>query len=314
MLGGDGYYRGSTVLVSGTAGSGKSSLASHFANATCQRGERCLYLSFEESPLQITRNMRAVGVELQPWVDRGLLRFASSRPTAHGLETHLALIHSMVRDFKPSAIILDPASNFAASGGGSEAHKMLIRLVDYLKGEGITAVMTSLTAGGAALEETETAVSSVVDTWLLVKAFELNGERNRGLYVLKSRGMAHSNQVREFLITSRGIELLDVYVGAGGVLTGSARANQEAADRRASLLRDQEITQKRRLLERRQALHREQLAKLEAEFEAETFELQNALSVLETADEQTALDRARMATLRRADAAEAADQKLGGKA
>ncbi|HEX6239784.1 MAG TPA: ATPase domain-containing protein, partial [Polyangiales bacterium] len=280
----------------------------------CRRGERTLYLSFEESPQQIVRNMRAIGVDLRPWVEQGLLRFVSSRPTSHGLETHLALIHRLVREFQPTSVILDPVSNFADMGTDSESHKMLIRLVDYLKGEGITAFMTSLTSGGAALEQTETAISSIVDTWLLVKAFELNGERNRGLYVLKSRGMAHSNQVREFLITSRGIELQDVYVGAGGVLTGSARANQEAADKRALLLRDQEIRQKRRLLERRRALHREQLAKLEAEFEAETFELQSALTLLETADEQIALERASMATRRSADAVEPVDPRSGGKA
>lgn len=314
MLGGGGYYRGSTVLVSGTAGSGKSSLASHFAKAVCTAGERALYLSFEESPQQIMRNMRAISVDLRPCVDAGLLRFATSRPTAHGLETHLAMIHRLVRDFRPSAVILDPVSNFADNGGGSDSHRMLIRLVDYLKGEGVTAFMTSLTAGGAALEQTETGISSVVDTWLLVRAFELNGERNRGLYVLKSRGMAHSNQVREFLITSQGIDLLDVYVGPGGVLTGAARANQEAADRRAGLLRDQEMEQKQRLLERRKALHREQLAKLQAEFEADSYELQSSIAALQAADEQLAADRANMAERRRADGSDAAPTGPGGRA
>ena len=224
------------------------------------------------------------------------------------------MIHRLVRDFRPSAVILDPVSNFADNGGGSDSHRMLIRLVDYLKGEGVTAFMTSLTAGGAALEQTETGISSVVDTWLLVRAFELNGERNRGLYVLKSRGMAHSNQVREFLITSQGIDLLDVYVGPGGVLTGAARANQEAADRRAGLLRDQEMEQKQRLLERRKALHREQLAKLQAEFEADSYELQSSIAALQAADEQLAADRANMAERRRADGSDAAPTGPGGRA
>jgi circadian clock protein KaiC len=187
---------------------------------------------------------------------------------------------------------------------------MLVRMVDFLKSEGVTAFLTSLTAGGAALEQTETAISSVVDTWLLVKGFELNGERNRGLYVLKSRGMSHSNQVREFLITEHGIELQDVYVGASGVLTGSARAAQEVIDRRVALEREQALEQKRRLLERRRALHREQLAKLQAEFDAEAFEIERSIAHMQAADKQLDDDRANMAVRRRADA----ESRSGGDA
>jgi circadian clock protein KaiC len=313
MLGGSGYFRGSAVLLAGTPGSGKSSLAAHFANATCAQNERVLFMSFEESPAQLVRNMGAVGIDLQAWLDIGRLRFIASRPTSRGLETHLALIHRAVREFRPSAVILDPVSEFADSGGGSDSHKMLIRLLDSLKGEGVTALMTSLTAGEGALTETERALSAAVDTWLSLRAFELNGERNRGLYVLKSRAMAHSNQVREYLITSRGIELLDAYVGPGSVLSGSARANQEAADKRASLLREQEIEQKRRMLERRKAQHREQLAKLQGEFESEVFELQSSLTALERADEQTLLDRVTMARRRQADAISSVEHGSGGK-
>jgi circadian clock protein KaiC len=301
MLGGEGYYRGSTVLVSGTAGSGKSSLCAHFADARCRAGERVLYLSFEESAGQIVRNMRAIGVDLARWVDAGLLRFATSRPTAHGLETHLALIHRHIVQFEPAAVILDPVSNFSDAGGSTESHSMLVRLVDFLKSRGITGFLTSLTAGGAALEQTETAISSVVDTWLLVKSIELSGERNRGLYVLKSRGMAHSNQVREFLITDRGIELVDVYVGPSGVLTGLARAHQEASDRQAALERERELESKRRLLERRRALFREKLAKLQAEFDSESFELESSITSLEGAGHQEVLDRRELARRRSAD-------------
>jgi circadian clock protein KaiC len=289
------------VLVSGTAGSGKSSLSAHFADATCRAGERALYMSFEESPKQIMRNMRAIGLDLGRWADAGLLRFVASRPTAHGLETHLALIHRHIVEFEPAAIILDPVSNFSDAGGSTESHSMLVRLVDFLKTRGITGFLTSLTAGGAALEQTETAISSVVDTWLLVKAIELNGERNRGLYVLKSRGMSHSNQVREFLITERGVELMDVYVGSAGVLTGSARANQEANDRREALERERELERKRRMLERRKALFREQLAKLQADFDAETHEIESSITSMEGADQQQMLDRQEMARRRSAD-------------
>jgi circadian clock protein KaiC len=303
MLGGDGYYRGSTILVSGTAGAGKSSLACHFANARCAAGERTLYLSFEESPAQIIRNMKTIGVDLQRWVDGGLLRFTSSRPTAHGLEMHLALIHRQVRDFQPSAVVIDPISNFADVAMGSEAHDMLVRLVDFLKSQGITAFLSNLALGGAALEQTETTISSVVDSWLLLKTFELNGERNRVLYVLKSRGMAHSNQVREFVVTDHGIDLLDVYVGGAGVLTGSARANQEALDDRHNAELLLELEQKRRVLERRTAVHRQELARLEAEFDAESFEIERAMQRIEMSVKHDTLDRQQMTARRNADPA-----------
>jgi circadian clock protein KaiC len=268
MLGGEGYYRGSSILVSGTAGTGKTSLSAHFADATCRRGERCLYLAFEESPAQLARNMRSIGVDLAPWVKKGLLRVESSRPTLHGIEMHLATIHKMVNDFKPQAVIIDPISNFSTAGTPAEAEAMLLRLIDFLKSRQITAMFVHLTAGGNAWEKTDVGVSSLIDTWILLRDIELAGERNRGIYVLKSRGMKHSNQIREFVITAEGIRLEDVYVGPEGVLTGSMRAAQEDRERAAAQARDQEMERKQRDLARRRAALEAQITALRAEFEA----------------------------------------------
>ena len=273
MLGG-GYYRGSTVLVSGTAGTGKSSLCSHLANATCGRGERCLYFSFEESPAQLIRNMRSMGLDLQQWVDAGLLRFRSARPTIFGLEMHLAIMHKMIEEFEADLVIVDPVSSLRTIASNADAHAMLLRLIDFLKGSRKTAFFTSLTSSGSGtLEETEVAISSIVDTWLLLRDIELGGERNRGLYVLKSRGMAHSNQIREFLITSQGIALQDVYVGPEGVLTGSMRAAQEAREKVADLNRRRDAERMKRSSTRKQKALRAQIEALQAELEAEEAEL-----------------------------------------
>jgi circadian clock protein KaiC len=268
MLGGAGYYRGSTILVSGTAGSGKTSLAAHFASSVCARGERCLYLAFEESPDQITRNMRSIGLDLATPVKRGLLRIESSRPTLHGLEMHLAQIHRLVREFDPHAIVIDPISNFATAGISLDATAMLLRVIDFLKVRGTTGFLVSLTGGNEAIESTSQNVSSLIDTWLIVRDLEAGGERNRGLYVIKSRGMAHSNQIREFLITGQGIELQDVYIGPEGVLTGSLRAQQQARERAAADAREQEALRKQRDLQRRRATVEAQLAALRLEFQA----------------------------------------------
>ena len=223
MLGGRGVYRGTTVLISGTAGTGKTSLAAHFVEAACRRDERCLYLSFEESPHQLLRNMRSIGLDLAPWMTKGLLQFHSTRPSAFGLEMHLATVHKLVRQFEPRVVAVDPITSFLNAGSSAEAEGMLMRLIDFLKSQQITAVFTSLTHGGDAIEATKSAVSSLIDTWLLVRDIESRGERNRGLYVLKSRGMAHSNQVREFLLTDHGVSLLDVEMGPEGVRVGSMR-------------------------------------------------------------------------------------------
>jgi circadian clock protein KaiC len=250
MLGGKGYYRGSSILVSGTAGTGKTSIAAHFARETARRGERVLLLAFEESPSQLVRNMRSIGVELQPLVNKGLIRIHASRPTLFCLEMHLVQIHKMIAEFEPSAVIVDPISNLIDSGTQQDARSMLLRLVDFLKAKRITALFTHLTSGAAAREATDVGISSLVDTWLLLRDIELAGERNRGLYVLKSRGMPHSNQIREFLITPEGVQLEDVYVGPEGVLTGSMRAAQEARDAAEALALQQEIEAKQREVDR----------------------------------------------------------------
>jgi circadian clock protein KaiC len=233
MLGGHGYFKGSSVLISGTSGAGKSSLATAFADSICRQGERCLYWSSEESPDQITRNMSSIGFDLQPHIERGLFVCHAVRPTLYGLENHLVSLHKLVESTRPAAVILDPITNFAAVGDAPEVKTMLTRMIDFLKGAGITALFTSLAAGAdpLQLERTDEGVSSLIDTWLLLQMAQSAGERNRLLYVLKSRGMAHSNQVRELVLDDNGIHLADIYTGIGEVLTGSARATQEARDR-----------------------------------------------------------------------------------
>ena len=241
MLSGKGYYRGSSILVSGTPGTGKTSTAAHFVDAACRRGERALYFAFEESESQMVRNMRSIGIDLAPWIKKGLLRFHASRPSLYGLEMHLGAMHKKTRDFQPHVVVIDPITNLMVVGTDTEVKSMLVRLIDYYKSQQITTLFTSLTQGGQALEQTEVGVSSLMDTWLLVRDVETNGERNRGLYVLKSRGMSHSNQVREFRLTDHGVELTDVYLGAEGMLMGSARVAQVARDKSAALARQTEI-------------------------------------------------------------------------
>ena len=301
MLGGKGYYRGSTVLVSGTAGTGKTSLSAHFVLAACQRGERCQYFAFEESPDQIVRNMSSIGVDLHPCVKKGLLRFHAIRSTTHGLEVHLAMFHKMIENFEPSVIVIDPITTLVQAGELQNTTAMLTRLIDFIKGRQITAFMTSLTDAGMSLEKTDVKISSIVDTWLLLRDTEANGERNRALYVLKSRGMAHSNQVREFVLTDHGIELLDVYVGPRGVLTGSSRLSQEARERAEALLRQQEMEARQRERERKREALEARILALRKEFEAEDLEARQ-ISAEETAREQvTARDREEMARSRGAD-------------
>ena len=235
MLGGKGYYRGTSVLVSGMAGTGKSSLAAHFVDAACRRGERCAYFATEESPDLIVRNMRSIGIDLGSWVKKGLLSFDATRPTFHGLEMHLLRMHKLVRETNARVVVVDPITSYISLGDTLEVKSMLSRLIDFFKAHQITAFFTSLTEGGSALEQSEVGISSLMDTWILLRHIESNGERNRGIWVLKSRGMAHSNQIREFVFTEHGIELVDVYLGAEGVLTGTARAAQEAKETAAAL-------------------------------------------------------------------------------
>lgn len=285
MLGGQGYYRGSSVLVSGAAGTGKTSVATSFADAACQRGERCLYFAFEESPGQIVRNLRSIGLDLGPWVEQGLLHFHAIRSTLYGLEMHLAAFHKLIADFKPDVVVLDPIGNLIHSGTRAEASAMLTRLVDFLKVQGITALLTSLPSNSDNPESTDADISSLIDTWLLLRNIELGGERNRAMYILKSRGMAHSNQIREFLLTDDGIELRDLYVGPEGVLTGSLRQAQEAREKADALVRQENIDGKERERERKRNALEARITAMRKEFEAEEEEAKR-LSVQDEARER----------------------------
>jgi circadian clock protein KaiC len=301
MLGGRGVYRGSSILISGTAGTGKTSLAAHFADAACRRGERCLYLAFEESRDQIARNMRSIGLNLTPWLKKGLLRVHASRPTAFGLEMHLATLQRFARDFEPSMVIVDPVTNFVEAGTDVETQSMLTRIIDFFKMKQITALFTSLTSGGSFLEQSSVGISSITDTWLLLRDIEAGGERNRAIHVLKARGIAHSNQVREFLLTDHGIELRDVYVGPHGVLTGSSRLAQEAKEQSDALLRTQEIEQRRRELDRRRSAMEAKIETLRAEFEQDKEEVERLIAQGRSAEQRLEADRREMGLSRRAD-------------
>jgi circadian clock protein KaiC len=302
MLGGKGYYRGTSVLISGTAGTGKSSMAAYFVDAACRRGEKSLYFAFEESPQQIVRNMRSIGLNLEPWIKKGLLQFHSARPTLYGLETHLAVMYKQVRDFNPRVVIIDPISNLVNSGSITEVRSMLLRLVDFLKAQQITAFFTSLTSADiATLEQTDVGISSIMDTWLLLRDIELGGERNRGLYILKSRGMAHSNQIREFLLSDKGIDVRDVYIGPEGVLTGSMRLAQEARERADKINRELEIESKQRAFNRKRAALEAQIAALRAEFEGEAAEMAKVLKQETHRVEQLQIEEVEMARSRQAD-------------
>ncbi len=305
MLGGKGFYRGSTVLVSGTAGTGKTSLGAHLVDAACRRGERCLYFSFEESPGQLIRNMQSLGLDLGQWTRKNLLKFHSSRATLYGLEMHLAIIHKIVQEFQPQVVVIDPVGSLIQAGNRRDAHIMLIRLIDFLKQRGVTGFLTNLTSGGDAIEKTDVEISSIVDTWLFVRDIELGGERNRALYVLKSRGMAHSNQLREFRLTSHGIDLLDVYVGPEGVLTGSSRVSQEARERAAAIERQQEAARLQRdRLRKREALEARILA-LRKEFESEEEDASALIS--EEVSREKVIERSREAMARSRQADEGAE-------
>jgi circadian clock protein KaiC len=301
MLSGEGYFRGSTVLVSGTAGTGKTSIAAQFVESACKRKERVLYFTFEESPSQLIRNMCSIGINLEPWVSKGLLQFHATRPTLFGLETHLTTSIKLINKFEPTVVILDPINAFVMGDNQTEVKTMLLRLVDFLKMKGCTAFFTSLTPAGDNMEISDVYISSLIDTWLLLRDIEIGGERNRGLYVLKSRGMAHSNQIREFRLTNDGIELLDVYVGPEGVLTGSARLSQETKDEAEQLLRQQEIVRKQFGLERKREAMEAQIVLLQSEFEAEESEALKVIGIEKARNERFAQDKTKMAKSRKGD-------------
>jgi circadian clock protein KaiC len=301
MLSGKGYFRGSTVLVSGSAGTGKTSLAAQFVEAACKRGEKVLYFAFEESPSQFMRNMASIGIHLEPYVKKGLLYFHATRPTLHGLEHHLTTSIKLIKQIQPRIVILDPIDAFVIGGNQTEVKTMLLRLVDFLKMNNITAFFASLTNSGENQELTDMSISSLIDTWLLLRDIEIGGERNRGLYILKSRGMAHSNQIREFILTDNGIQLLDVYVGPEGVLTGSARLSQEAKNEAEQLLRKQEIERNQFGLELKRAATEAQIVVLRSEFREEESETNKVIEMEKAKTEMFELDKKKMAKSRKAD-------------
>ena len=273
MLGGKGFFRGGSILVSGTAGTGKTSIAASFANEACNRKEKVIYFAFEESSSQIVRNMRSVGIDLQKHVDKGLLKFHASRPTLYGLEMHLVVMYKLIKQFKPKVVVLDPITNLVTVGTLSEVKSMLIRLIDFLQEEQISVMFTALSLNAVTAEQTDEGVSSVVDAWVLVRDIEFNGERNRGLYIMKSRGMKHSNQVREFVITDKGLNLIDVYLGPDGVLTGSAREAQKLQEQTGEVLRDFAVGSKDREIMRKRKVLEAKISNLQMEFESAEEEL-----------------------------------------
>lgn len=301
MLGGEGYYRGSSVLISGTPGTGKTSIAATFAEAACRRNERCIYFTFEESPGQIIRNMRSIGIDLAPMADAGLLTIHASRPMTHGLETHLATMIKTVQDLAPDVVIVDPVSSLIAAGEDLDTKSMLTRLIDYLKIHQITGLFTDLTQVEGPPEQTRIRISSLMDTWILLRSIESGGEHNRVLYVLKSRGMAHSNQVREFVIADEGIDLVDVYLGPAGVLTGSARYVQEAKERAEAKDQAEELRKRKIELERKQKAIEAQIAALEAEHEVDMVEFERYSKRRELDEEVRNGYRRELARRRRAD-------------
>lgn len=300
MLGGEGFYRGTSVLVSGAAGTGKTSLAAHFVDAASRRGERCLYFAFEESPAQILRNVSSIGISLKPWIDKGLLEIRAARPTAYGLEQHLAETHQAIREFRPRAVVLDPVSSLITPSTAGDVQAMLTRLMDYLKSELITSFFTSLAV--SAEEASTVGISSIIDTWLLVRDVESSGERNRVIYVLKSRGMAHSHQLREFRFTPEGVQLVKACLGAEGVLTGSARVSQEARELAAKKKRGEEVTRLERALARRRERLEAQIQDLRRDFASEEEEILQQMRQRRTQEQELTDDHACIASSRHAGA------------
>lgn len=277
MMDNKGYYRGSTVLVTGTAGTGKSSLAAVFSNSICQTGERCIYFTFEEMINQILRNMSSINLNLQQWIDKDLLKFYAYRSPAYGLETHLLTIQNVIKEFKPHAIIIDPITNFDLIGTELEIKSMMTRLIDFLKAQQITALFTSLATTINPKEQTEIGISSLIDSWLVLQNLEQSGERTRGITILKSRGIAHSNQIREFIITSNGIKLEKIYIGLNGILTGSARLDQQEQEKLKLLFQEKETLRCRKLLEHKKAILEAKIMALKSEFDADAEELESLI-------------------------------------
>ena len=301
MLDGQGYFRGSSILVSGTAGTGKTSFAAYFADAACKRGEKCLYFAFEETQDQIIRDMHSIGIDLEKWVKKGLLKFHIARPSLYGLEMHLLTMEDDVKKFAPRNVVIDPITDLSSVGGGREVKSMLTRLNDLMKARGITIFFTDLVRGDLTSEHPGMYISSLIDTWILLRNFEINGERNRGLAILKSRGMPHSNQIKEFLITSNGIDLIQPYVGPSGVLMGSAKTSQEARDNAVILDSQRDIEHTRvKLMEKKKELEAK-ITALKAQYKVDETELAKTLEQKEQDLDITMSDRRVMSSSRNAE-------------
>lgn len=295
MLGIRGWYRGSSVLVSGTSGTGKTTFAASFIDACCKRGERAICFPFEESQEQIIRNMRSIGMDLQAHVDAGLLCSESARPSLFGLEMHLTLMNRIIERTEPTVVVVDPIS--ALRGPTSEVHAMLLRMIDLLKVKGITGLFTNLT-GARGEERSDHGLSSLMDSWVGLQHLEANGERNSVMYLLKSRGMSHSNQIREYSITADGVHLTDVYVGPAGVLTGSARETQEARERAEALQQREDSERRRRDFATKRAASERQISEMRAALEAEEKEIDRLVAQSDGRARRIDADRVTMSDLR----------------
>lgn len=298
MFGGKGFYKGSSILVSGASGTGKSSMAANIAANVCKNGDKCLYFAFEESPQQIIRNMNSINIDLQTGVEKGLLRFHATRPTLYGLETHLVNINKIVKEFQPDVVIFDPISNLITVGTAEEVKSMLTRVLDYLKNRLITTISTSLTRGHI---ETDVGVSSLMDTWIDLKSIETNGERNRTIEIIKARGMYHSNQVREFKLTNSGIKLIDIYLGPSGMLTGAARLSQISKEKAEKLASEQEIERKQREFKQKRRSIEAQIKELNTQLEAEKLELEQIIEQKKLNEESIEYERNIISKIRHAN-------------
>ena len=301
MLDGKGFYRGSAILYTGTAGTGKTSFAADFVDAACRRGEKCLYIAMEETQDQIVRNMQSIGLDLEQWVKKGLLEFYITRPALYGLEMHIVMIEDLLKRYQPKNLVMDPISDFTAIGGGKEVKSMLVRLQDLMKEREITCIYTDLITGDINTRQAEVYISSMIDTWIMLRNMEFNGERNRSLTIIKSRGMPHSNQLREFKFSDKGIDLIAPYIGPAGVLMGSAKVIQEAKDKAQITDVEREIEHKRTLLAEKRREYEARRAALEAEFHTEEATLAKSIEQAKQDLEIIGLDRSVMARERKAE-------------
>jgi circadian clock protein KaiC len=305
MLGVKGFYRGSSILISGQAGTGKTSIAATFIDAACRRGEKCLFFIFEESESQLMRNMLSIGIDLAPWKKKGLLKFHAVRPTAYSLEMHLSMMLKLIEEFQPRLVAVDPISNLYPIGDDIQVRSMLMRLIDYAKSLQVTGIFTNLSndtgSGAYALEPTEMHVSSLMDAWLVLKNVEGNGERNRAFSIIKSRGMAHSNQLREFVFSDKGIQLGDVYMGSEGVLFGSARVAQESKEQLARLRKNEEIERLQRELDSKRREMENGIAAIRERFARDEQEMKILIGQDITREKTAAKTMKEIATRRRAE-------------